>query len=301
MAYLHEDREHFPEAVNLAVFKTGLEPEVIEKDYYVTMVLKQLSELFPFLVFKGGTSLQKCYRIISRFSEDIDISADISLSQGQKRNLKYGIVDGIAKLGMTIPNIQEIRSRRDYNRYELAYHSVLEKLSDTVVPEVLLEISLTEVSFPAEILPVHSYIGDLFQEEAPEMIRKYGLDTFQMKVQSVSRTLIDKVFAICDYFLKGNVKRHSRHIYDISRLLPVVALDGEFYILAERVRAARAKTNICPAAMPGVNIPELLIKIVKENIYKEDYNTLTVKLLEEKVSYEEAIGSVQVIAESGMF
>ena len=42
---------------------------------------------------------------------------------------------------MTIPNIDDVRSRRDYNRYELTYDSVLDKLTDTVKPVVLLETS----------------------------------------------------------------------------------------------------------------------------------------------------------------
>lgn len=199
MVYLHEEREQFIEAVNLAVYKTGLEPEIIEKDYYVTMVLRKLSLQFDFPVFKGGTSLQKCHRVISRFSEDIDITIDRTLSQGNKRKLKYGITDIADELGMTIPNIEDIRSRRDYNRYDLTYDSALDRLTDTVKPSVLLETSFTEVSFPTVILPVHSYIGDLFETEAPELLEKYSLETFQMKVQGMDRTLIDKVFAICDY------------------------------------------------------------------------------------------------------
>lgn len=301
MAYLHEDREQFLEAINLAVFKTGLGPEIIEKDYYVTMVLKKLSEQFEFLVFKGGTSLQKCHRVISRFSEDIDITIDNALSQGQKRNLKYGIIDITAELSMTIPNIDDIRSRRDYNRYELMYDSVLDNLTDIVKPIVLLETSFAEVSFPTVNLPVHSYIGDLFEEEAPEVLPQYGLEVFLMKVQSIDRTLVDKVFAICDYYMKGNVKKHSRHIYDIYKLLPLVTQDETFRTLVKEVRSVRAKTNICPSAMPGVDITGLLNEIVAENIYKEDYNVLTIKLLEEKIHYEDALASVKKIADSGMF
>ena len=120
MEYLHSNREQFLDAINLAVFKTGLAPEIVEKNYYVTMILKKLAERFDFIVFKGGTSISKCHRVISRFSEDIDITIDSSLSQGQKRKLKYGIVDMAAELGMEIPNLDSIRSRRDYNRYELA-------------------------------------------------------------------------------------------------------------------------------------------------------------------------------------
>ena len=51
-----------------------------QKDYYVTVLLKLLAEKIPFIVFKGGTSLSKCHKVIRRFSEDIDLTIDVSLS-----------------------------------------------------------------------------------------------------------------------------------------------------------------------------------------------------------------------------
>ena len=301
MEYLHNDREQFLDAINLAVFKTGLEPEIVEKDYYVTMILKKLAERYDFIVFKGGTSISKCHRVISRFSEDIDITIDSALSQGQKRKLKYGIVDIATELGLTIPNLDSVRSRRDYNRYELAYDSVLDRLSDTVRTEVLMETSFTEVSFPTVQLPVHSYIGDLFMEEAPDAMNQYDLNIFSMKVQGLDRTLIDKVFAICDYYLNNNVTKHSRHIYDIYKLYPLVPQNDEFRALVREVRAVRAKASICPSAQPGVNVPAILKKIVESHVYREDYNFLTVRLLEEDVDYDQAIQAVELIADGGMF
>lgn len=301
MEYLHKDREQFAEAIDVAAYKNGLEPEIVEKDYYVTVILQKLAERFNFVVFKGGTSLSKCHRVIRRFSEDIDITIDSRISQGQKKKLKQGIVEIAEELGLKIPNIEDTRSRRDYNRYELEYVSVLDRLSDTVNPAVLMETSFTEVSFPTVVLPVHSYIGDLFLEEAPEAVERYGLNPFDMKVQGIDRTLADKVFAICDYYLEGKVKKHSRHVYDISRLLPLVAQDEHFRILVSEVRKVRAETNICPSSKPGVNVPELLNTIIQDDVYKEDYNMLTVKLLEDPASYEEAIQAIKIIADSTMF
>ena len=72
MAYLHNDREQFKDAIYLAYDQTGIMVQAIEKDYYVTMLLKLLSEKIPYIVFKGGTSLSKCHKVIKRFSEDID-------------------------------------------------------------------------------------------------------------------------------------------------------------------------------------------------------------------------------------
>ena len=301
MDYLHNNREQFAEAINLAVFQTGLAPEIIEKDYYITLILRKLSEMFDFVVFKGGTSLSKCHKVIDRFSEDIDITIDNSLSQGQKKKLKYGIVEIAEEFGMKISNIDDIRSRRDYNCYRIEYDSVLTFTSGAVNPMVIMETSFTEVSFPTVTLAVGSYIGKLLQEEAPEMLTEYSLNPFEMKVQGLDRTLIDKVFAVCDYYLSGRVKKHSRHIYDIYKLLPLVRQDDDFRKLIQEVRDVRSKASICLSAQPDVNVTELLYKIIRDEVYKEDYNTLTVRLLKEKVDYNESIQVLRKIADSGFF
>lgn len=301
MDYLHNNREQFVEAINLAVFKTGLVPEIVEKDYYITLILRKLSEMFDFVVFKGGTSLSKCHKVIDRFSEDIDITIDNSLSQGQKKKLKYGIVEIAEEFGMKISNIDDIRSRRDYNCYKIEYDSVLKSTSGAVNPMVIMETSFTEVSFPTVTLAVGSYIGKLLQEEAPEMLTEYSLTPFEMKVQGLDRTLIDKVFAVCDYYLSGRVKKHSRHIYDIYKLSPLVRQDDDFKKLIQEVRDVRSKASICLSAQPDVNVTELLYKIIRDEVYKEDYNTLTVRLLKEKVDYNEAIQVLRKIADSGFF
>lgn len=51
-------------------------PVIIEKDFWVCWTLDQIfkSELAPHVIFKGGTSLSKCYEVIDRFSEDIDLT-----------------------------------------------------------------------------------------------------------------------------------------------------------------------------------------------------------------------------------
>lgn len=124
MEFLHNDKKSFAQAVEIVVLKQNLRPEIVEKDYYVTMILRLLSERLPFIVFKGGTSLSKCHKAINRFSEDIDITIDTAISQGQKKKVKEAIEEVSSLLGLSIPNIDETRSRRDYNRYEIAYSSI---------------------------------------------------------------------------------------------------------------------------------------------------------------------------------
>lgn len=301
MAYLHKDKEEFINAVNLASEYFHILPIIVEKDYYVTMILRELSERQGFVVFKGGTSLSKCHKAIKRFSEDIDITIDSKLSQGQMKKLKEVIKDIAAELGLTIPNIKETRSRRSYNRYILEYQSALSEPDDAVQSAVLMETSFAEVSFPTVILQVHSYIGDMMTKEAPDELENFHLEPFEMKVQGLDRTLVDKVFAICDYYMQDRVKKHSRHIYDIYKLLQIVPLTEEFRGLVQEVRSVRAMTNICPSAQPEVNVPEMLNFLIENEIYKDDYEKITARILEEDVNYEAAIEAVKKIAASGMF
>ena len=217
------------------------------------------------------------------------------------KKLKEVIKDIATELDLAIPNIGETRSRRSYNRYILEYQSVLSAPDDAVQNAVLMETSFAEVSFPTVILPVHSYIGDMMIEEVPKEIKNFRLDPFEMKVQGLDRTLVDKVFAICDYYMQDRVKKHSRHIYDIYKLLPVIPQNEEFKNLIKDVRSVRAMTNICPSAQPEVNVPELLNFLIENEVYRDDYEKVTARILEEDVNYETAIKAVKELAVSGLF
>ena len=301
MEFLHKDKERFSQAINLVTNKNGIRPEIVEKDYYVTMILRLLSERLPIIVFKGGTSLSKCHKAIKRFSEDIDITIDTTISQGQKKKVKEAIEEVSAILGLSIPNIDKTRSRRDYNRYEIEYNPIDELDDVAVLPAVILETSYNAISFPVSELPVHNYIGDMMVEEAPDYIEKYALSPFTMKVQDISRTLADKVFAICDYYLQNKTEKHSRHLYDIYKLLPHVPQDDSFKKLVKEVRQVRALSPVCPSAKQDVDVVDLLKRIVSENVYKSDYENITENLLEEELNYETVIPALKQIAENGMF
>lgn len=299
--YLHNDKEGFAAFVNLSAERTNIAAQIIEKDYYVSMILRFLSQKMPFVVFKGGTSLSKCYKAIKRFSEDIDITIDTLLSQGQKKKLKYALVEAAEELGLCILNLDDTRSRRDYNQYKMEYKSIFEMEDIPIASTVLVETSFTAVAFPMVMMPVTSYVGEAVMAEKPEILEEYGLESFDMKVQGIERTLADKVFAICDYYLQKRMKRYSRHIYDIYKILPLVEMNDDFKNLVNEVREVRKRSSICPSAQDGVDIPSLLQTIIEQKVYKEDYQNVTEALLEEEVSYDTAILAVEQIRASGMF
>ena len=86
--YLHKDREMFKDVVEQTAEQSGRTPIVVEKDYYVTLILKLLAEQLDLCVFKGGTSLSKGYHVINRFSEDIDITFKEHIGESRRKKLK---------------------------------------------------------------------------------------------------------------------------------------------------------------------------------------------------------------------
>ncbi len=88
--YLHEDRENFRDIIEQVSDENERTPVVIEKDYYVTLLLKLLSEQLDNCVFKGGTSLSKGFHVIDRFSEDIDITFEEYIGESKRKKLKKG-------------------------------------------------------------------------------------------------------------------------------------------------------------------------------------------------------------------
>ena len=202
---------------------------------------------------------------------------------------------------MTIDNIENIRSRRDYNRYLISYKSIFPYDEKGVVPTIILETSYISVSFPTNVLSVSSLIGDVLIENNLDLDDEYGLKPFDMKVQGLERTFVDKIFAICDYYLQDNINKHSRHLYDVYKLLPYIHLDNDFRSFIGDVRKERSKSAVCVSSAPEYDISELLNRIIDEDAYKQDYETITSLLLEEKVTYKDVVKALKQIVDSGLF
>ena len=270
--------------------KLEVSEDIVEKDYYVTLILKKLSAIEYPVVFKGGTSLSKAFQVIDRFSEDIDITFTEHLGEAKRKKLKYNILKPIAdELGLVIRNFDSIESDKNLNHYDFYYESVVgDRVINAIPPYVKLETSLMSYAFPTEERDLGNNILDALGAEEKELIATYDLGTFPMRVQSLNRTLIDKVFAVCDYYLQGKAHRNARHLYDIFKLTEYVEMDGDFLELVKEVRAHRITmgSEIAPAAPLDVNIVELVQKLCDEDFYKEDYRETTLKLISDSLEYE---------------
>ena len=91
---LHNEHSLFEQVILRVSEDTGIEASIIEKDYYVTLFLHRIVTQLPNIIFKGGTSLSKCYKLINRFSEDIDLNIETEThpTEGQRKKLKEVIM-----------------------------------------------------------------------------------------------------------------------------------------------------------------------------------------------------------------
>ncbi len=298
---LHKNGQEFYDTLLAAGNHLNTSPAIVEKDYYVTMFLEALTKKVPNLIFKGGTSLSKCHKIINRFSEDVDLTLDAdNQTQGNKRNLKYEIIEVCNELGLELLNESDIRSRRDYNRYEIKYPIHFQGAG--IKQYLLVETVFMVKSYPDEIKSATSMIYDFWRKIGDESaVVEYGMQPFDIRVQTLERTFVDKVFALCDYAVSNDTTGYSRHIYDLYKLLDKVALDENLKILVKEVREDRKTHERCYTAQDKYDIPKILQQIIDEKIYLKDYENVTAKVLFEDVSYEKAITAIEKIIDSKIF
>lgn len=299
---LHNDSPLFEQVILRVSEDSGIEASIIEKDYYVTLFLQRIVAKQPNIIFKGGTSLSKCYKLINRFSEDIDLNIDTDThpTEGQRRKLKESIVSIIEDFGFTLTNPDNVRSRRDYNRYIIDYPTIFS--TSYLKEHLIVETAVYIKAYPCQRMLASSLIYDyLKRNRYTDLIEQYGLQPFALNVQTAERTLVDKVFALGDYYLCGAVHEHSRHVYDIYKLLDVVSLDSSMKLLVQDVFEERKPHINCRSAKDGVDVNALLQEIVDKAVYKQDYEDITAKILFEEVPYETAVIALRKIIASGIF
>ncbi len=275
--------------------KLGILPEYVEKDYYAISILKELTSRNEKFVFKGGTSLSVCQKIINRFSEDIDISyLDETITVGQRKKIKQSFFDAIEAVSLHVSNPEDIRSKRVFNRYICSYSSSYNVLGD----KVIVEWATQTPAFPIEEKIAQTIIGKYLQQIGrDDLVKQYDLAPFKVLTITKERTLVDKIFAICDYHISKKLDRQSRHIYDIYQLLKYVELNNDFIDLFKKVQKYREDLSTCYSAKKDSVVSKLLFELVEQDTYKKDYNSKTFPLLYDHIKYEQCIPSIIKIAE----
>ena len=272
---------------------------MVEKDFIQSLFLYNLHKCNEYLIFKGGTCLSKVYQIINRFSEDLDISINKKPTESEKRKINELIINIGNELDLTLENKDDIKGRYSYNKYIFSYISSF----DNSKYDLIVETSFYQIINDDVVKSVYSYLIPYLQNNNNMVIEDIKQNIiFEMPVQTLERTLIDKIFAVCDYFLENMRERDSRHIYDICKIYNNITInENEFIKLFNEIRVERTKHKNNPSAEPRFCINDLLKEIVETRFYELDYNTITVQLLYKYESYDDVMKSgIQKIIDSGI-
>ena len=281
--------------------KTNLPPQAVEKDAWVTLMLRMIftSSLGKHLIFKGGTSLSKAFHLIERFSEDIDLGIDRKylgfdghLSKGQIRKLRrachtfvskdlyqllqkqltaYGIDSSLYE--MVVENTQV--SDQDPETIKVNYQSLFEDVS-YLPKRVLIEVSARSLIEPNEEITIESMIDEQYPET------DFSEEKFTVNATSPQKTFLEKLILLHEEFQKPKEKmrhlRMSRHLYDIGQILNsdygVKALKNnvlfESIIAHRNVLTPMKTTDYNSLTLKSLNIvpPDELIESYKSD-YKE--------------------------------
>lgn len=217
---LHENKEDFFDLIELVAQDYNLDPSIIEKDYWVTRALYLLSqsEMKNYAIFKGGTSLTKCYKDLNRFSEDIDIGVlkeNLSATAIKKRmkNIEVSMVD---KSFEVVSKIADSKTCRETEfKYSSLYSNSLNELHKHIRFEIMSFLEPT----PYEKREVTSFIQDyLYKNELLEAISENNMERFELNVLSLDRTLLEKIVSLIRMSYEENLeelKRKTRHLYDV--------------------------------------------------------------------------------------
>lgn len=222
--------------------KLNLSKAIVEKDLWVCVILKYLFSEFKYrdsIVFKGGTSLSKVYKLIERFSEDIDLALDWNVlgygktepyedrsnTKQQKFNDKLNDDTKVFLRNEFLPILQndfkKILNNKTHSFYidkfdeqTICFDYPKNHKDNSILQVIRLEIGSLAEPIPASNQKIKTYIEEAYPEVFNEDIKVVAVDSL--------RTFFEKITILHREAnrINGNYPaRYSRHFYDVYKML----------------------------------------------------------------------------------
>lgn len=235
---LHLNKQLFRQAVQATSDQMQILPIYIEKDYWVTFALYTIfnDDIGKDTIFKGGTSLSKCYNMIERFSEDIDLV--VLRRDGETDNKLKTKLKAIGKvLEPVLPeiNIDTITHKMGMNRKTA--HTYIKEFQGEygqVRDAIIVESTWLGYFEPFTSRTLNSFIANMMvQNGQTEFIEQYDLQQFEVRVLEPTRTICEKIMSLVRFSYTENpiedLKQKVRHCYDLYQLLKQKEFSNYFY------------------------------------------------------------------------
>ena len=306
-----------------AAIKQGLPKQAIEKDLWVTAILQILFSLpcAENLVFKGGTSLSKVWKLISRFSEDIDLAIDRAvfelegdLTKKQVKKLRKAsslfVRDTLYQQLVEAVNQTSLKDRcqiepepdgegdatyPEPRSIFIRYKSVFDDKLDYIPPIVKVEADARSLLEPY----AETTITSMVEEALPSIITT--ISDVMVKTAIAEKTFLEKAFLLHELFSVNNTVeacRRSRHIYDLHMMMKQGVADKA--VPNEELWQTIHHHRSTLTSMSGVDYSMDIrknIKLIppKESLaeWKKDYEDMTAAMIYgEKPAFAELLESM---------
>ncbi len=222
--------------------KLNVSKAIVEKDFWVCMVLKYLFSSFKYqdaIVFKGGTSLSKVYKLVERFSEDIDLvlswkvlgyeKAEFYESRSNTQQLKFNdrlnhatkkfLRDEL--LSILQSDFKKLLKNKSHKFYidsfdgqTICFDYPKNHKDSSILQVIRLEIGTLAEPIPASKQKIKTYIEEVYPalfDEDIEVLVVDSLRTFYEKITILHRE---------SNRVNGNYpSRYSRHFYDVYKMI----------------------------------------------------------------------------------
>lgn len=309
---------------NAIAAQKGMKSFAVEKDWWVSRTLEIIfqMDIAKHLVFKGGTSLSKAWKLINRFSEDIDLAIDREffgfsgdLGKNQRDNLRKKA--GIYTTGTFFKELEEEFKKRGFENLkfsvintgdsdqdprvlEIYYPNVIPVETDYILPRVQIEVSCRSLREPFTVKTFGAWVDEEFTD------KEFAEPLFEVPTVNAERTFLEKMFLLHEEFHrpveKMRVDRLSRHLYDIFQLnkagIAEQAINNkQLYetIVAHRYKFARVGNVDYNLHHPKTLNPIPIASKMEE--WKADYAKMKEDMIyeEDKPSFKELITNVEVL------
>lgn len=220
------DGPEFGPTIEAVAGRLNISATAVEKDYWVSQALRALASRFhDDFLFKGGTSLSKAYRIIQRFSEDVDL---LVLPGDRGRNATDRLMKQMGSFTAETlggPLTSGPAERGTHRSYRIGY-SPIHPATTLFETSVLLEMGVRGGINPCDQRTISSLLGDELAGSGVDLTGYFDLEPFSVLVLHPGRTLIEKLvlvnaeaerLAADDQAAPG--RNIGRHFYDIHELM----------------------------------------------------------------------------------
>jgi predicted nucleotidyltransferase component of viral defense system len=305
---------------------TGMPAFAVEKDWWVMQTLTIIFEMdvAQHLVFKGGTSLSKAWKLIERFSEDIDLAIERTflgftgdLSKNQRTELRKAASEytsgpfytelqaRFAEKGLdnvSFKLVEATSSDQDPRIIEMYYPNVIPS-PGYLEARVQVEIGCRSLKEPFSVQTFGSLVDEQFID------KDFALPFIQVPTVNPERTFLEKIFLLHEEFQrpteKIRVDRLSRHLYDIYQLSKTDFATKAFedIDLYETIVNHRHKFTRVGGVNYNLHQPKSINPIPTAKFieaWKADYNTMIEQMIYEEnpPSFEEMMNSLTNLKKS---